>query len=459
MLDIKLLRENPDIVRESQKKRGMPEKEVDWVLELDKKWRGLKFEVDNLKSKRNKISQEINQAKKEKNESKAKDLIKQAQKIPKEIAKLEEESKKLEQERNSVLENIPNIVDKSIPVGDASKNKILEVFRKPKKFSFQVKDHEELLLNRDLLNMNKAAEVAGARFYYLKRDIVKLNQALINFALDFLAKKDFVLVQPPYMLKKETLNTALPLSAFEESIYKIEGEDLYLIGTAEHALNAYYFNEILIGKDLPIRFAGLSPCFRKEAGSHGKDTKGIIRIHQFEKIEQFVFCKPENSWKEFDLLLKNSKEMLKKLEIPFRFVVLSTGDIGRVPTKTIDFEGWFPSQKSYRELGSCSNCLDYQARRGNVRYDEAGKLNFVHTLNNTAIATERMIACLVENYQQKDGSIKIPKALQPYMNKQKIIIGIKRDEQIRNLPQIQNRHRSILHNEKKKNVKKKKRKS
>jgi len=430
MLDIKLIRENPEIIRESQKKRGMPEKEVDWVLEIDKKWRGIKFQVDNLKSKRNKISQEINQAKKQGDEKKAKELIKQAQNIPVEIEKLEEENKNLEKERNSVLENIPNIVDKSVPVGDASKNKVLKVFRKPKKFSFQPKGHEELLVALDMLNMEKAAEVAGARFYYLKRDIVKLNQALINFALDFLAKKEFVLIQPPYMLKKDTLNTALPLSAFEESIYKIEGEDLYLIGTAEHALNAYYFNETITGKNLPIRFAGISPCFRKEAGTHGKDTKGIFRIHQFEKIEQFIFCKSENSWKEFDLLLKNSEEMLKKLQIPFRFVLLASKDMGRVPTKTIDFEGWFPSQKAYRELGSCSNCLDYQARRGNVRYDEAGKLNFVYTLNNTAIATERMIACLIENHQQKDGSIKIPKALQPYMGKK--IIGAKRDEKKKN---------------------------
>jgi len=425
MLDIKLIRENPKVVRESQKKRGMPEKDVDSVLELDEKWRKIKFQVDNLKGKRNKISLEINQAKKEKNEKKAKELIKQARDIPMEIEKLEEENKNLEKERNSVLENIPNIVDKSIPAGDASKNKVVQVFKKPKKFSFPAKGHEELLVSLDMLNMEKAAEVAGARFYYLKRDIVKLNQALINFALDFLEKKDFVLVQPPYMLKKETLNAALPLAAFEEAIYKIDGDDLYLIGTAEHALNAYYFNETIAGKNLPIRFAGISPCFRKEAGSHGKDTKGIFRIHQFEKIEQFVFCKPEDSWKEFEKILSNSKEMLKKLEIPFRFVVLASGDTGRVPAKTIDFEGWFPSQKAYRELGSCSNCLDYQARRGNVRYDEAGKLNFVHTLNNTAIATERMIACLVENNQQKDGSIKIPKVLQPYMNRKKFIGKIK----------------------------------
>ncbi|HTZ41939.1 MAG TPA: serine--tRNA ligase [Candidatus Omnitrophota bacterium] len=421
MLDIKLIRENPEIVSESQKKRLMPEKDVDKVAELDVKWRKSKSRADELRAQRNTISKQINEAKKSHDEKKAKLLIRKASEIPKEIEKAEEHSKKLEEERNAVLENIPNIIDKSAPVGDASKNKVLEEFGKPEKFSFPARGHEEILLDLDMLNMNKAAEVAGARFYYLKRDIVKLNQALINFALDFLEKKGFILMQPPYMLKKETLNTAVPFAAFAESIYKIEGEDLYLIGTAEHALNSYYFNEIIPAKELPVRFAGVSPCFRKEAGSHGKDTKGIFRIHQFEKIEQFVFCKPEDSWKEFDMILNNTKEMFKKLEIPFRTVVLASGDTGRVPTKTIDFEGWFPSQDAYRELASCSNCLDYQARRGNVRYDEGGKLNFVNTLNNTAIATERMIACLVENFQQKDGSIKIPKVLQPYMGERKII--------------------------------------
>ena len=424
MLDIKLIRENPEVVRQSQKKRGMNEKDVDAVIGLDAKWRGLKGKGDELRAERNSISKEINEAKKAGDEKKAKGLIKKAGEIPQQIEKLEIEAKKLEEERNSVLENIPNIVDKSVPVGDASKNKVIEVVGKPEKFSFLAKEHDEILINLDLLNMDKAAQVSGSRFYYLKGDLVRLNQALINFALDTLEKKGFTLVQPPYMLKRDTMNSAVPFAAFAEAVYKIEDEDLYLIGTAEHALNAYYFNEILKGKDLPVRFAGISPCFRKEAGN-SKDTKGIIRVHQFEKIEQFVFCKPEESWKEFDSILKNTTELFKKLGIPFRVVLLATGDMGRVPTKTIDLEGWFPSQKAYKELASCSNCLDYQARRGNIRYDEAGKLSYLHTINNTAIATERMMACLVENYQQKDGTIKVPKVLVSYMNGKKVIGMIK----------------------------------
>ena len=420
MIDIKLIRENPELVKESQKKRSMSERIVDDFLKLDKKWKELKHEIDNLRSQRNKISEEINKAKKNKDEKKAQKIIKEAQKIPVEIVDKETEIKKIEEERNKIFEDIPNIVDKSVPVGDASKNKILETNGKPTKFNFQSKGHEELLTNLDCLDIERAGKVAGTRFYYLKRDIVRLNQAIINFALDFLQKKNFILMQPPFMLRKEALNSAIPLAAFEEMIYKIEGEDLFLIGTAEHALNAYYMNETLNKNILPIRFAGFSPCFRKEAGN-SKDTKGIIRTHQFEKVEQFIFCKPEDSWKEFELILDNSRQMLKLLEIPFRFVVLSSQDMGRVPTKTIDFEGWFPSQNSYRELGSCSNCLDYQARRSNTRFEEKGETKFVHTLNNTAIATERMIACIVENNQQREGSIKIPKVLQSYMGGKKVI--------------------------------------
>ena len=377
-----------------------------------------------IHKKRNRISESINQFKKQGKD--IADLIKQSKELPNKINDKEKILVEIEEKRTNLVENLPNIIDKSVPVGDFTKNKIMFTSGKPLKKKFKVKGHEELLLGADAVDIEKAGKVAGARFYYLKRDIVKMNFAIINFALDFLSNKKFILIQPPYMLNKKSLNSALPMAAFEEMIYKIENDDLYLIGTAEHALNAYYIDEVIPSKELPIRFAGISPCFRKEAGSHGKDTKGIFRVHQFEKIEQFIFCKKEDSWKEFDLMLNNSKQMLTKLKIPFRFVVLASQDTGRVPTKTIDFEGWFPSQKGYRELGSCSNCLDYQSRRSNTKYEENGQRNFVHTLNNTAIATERMIACIVENYQEKDGSIKIPTALLPYMNGVKKISPIKK---------------------------------
>lgn len=429
MLNINQIRETPNILKESLTKRGFDPNKVDEFLNIDNEWKDLKKQTEELRAERNKVSIEINELKKKGND--ISHLIKKSKELPVKIQEKEVLLKELENKRDYLLENFPNIVDKSVPVGDASKNKIIFTSAKPAKFKFQAKGHEELLSNLDCVDIDKASRVSGARFYYLKREIVKLNMAIINFALDNLNKKSFVLMQPPFMLNRASLNSAIPLAAFEEMIYKIENEDLYLIGTAEHALNAYYINETLKSEDLPVRFAGISTCFRKEAGSHGKDTKGIFRVHQFEKIEQFVFCKPENAWKEFDLILNNSKELLSKLKIPFRFVVLSSQDMGRVPTKTIDFEGWFPSQEEYRELGSCSNCLDYQSRRTNTKYEEKGVRNHVYTLNNTAIATERMIACIVENYQLKDGSIKIPTVLIPYMNGLKKIEPINHNKKLK----------------------------
>lgn len=423
MIDIKLIRENPEIVRESQRKRGFSSEEVDKIIKLDREWKELKKEVDGLRSKRNKISIEINEAKK--SGKNAEGLLKEAREIPKQLEEKEELSKEKLASRDFLLREIPNIIDKSVPAGNAEKNKIIKKIGKLKKLKFKVKDHAELLESAELIDTKKAAEVAGSRFYYLKGELVRLNQAIINFALDFLDKKGFSLMQPPYMLRKKALEGAVPLNAFEEMIYKIEGEDLYLIGTSEHALNAYYMNEIIPAKKLPARFAGISSCFRKEAGSHGKDTKGIFRTHQFEKIEQFVFCRQEDSWKEFNLILKNTESLFKQLKIPFRIVVLSSQELGRTATKTIDFEGWFPSQNAYRELGSCSNCLDYQARRSNIKYQDKNELKFAHTLNNTAIATERMIVCIVENYQQRDGSIKIPAVLVKYMGGKKKIAAAK----------------------------------
>jgi seryl-tRNA synthetase len=414
MLNINQIRENPNILKESLTKRGLDPIKVDEFLSIDSEWKDIKKQTEELRAERNKISVDINESKKQ-----GKDishLIKKSKELPIKIQEKETLLKDLESKRDYILENFPNIVDKSVPVGDASKNKIIFKSGTPTKFKFPVKGHEELLVGLDCLDIDKAAKVSGARFYYLKRELVKFNMAIINFALDTLNQKGFILMQPPFMLNRSSLNSALPLAAFEEMIYKIENEDLYLIGTAEHTLNAYYNGDVIKSEDLPIRFAGVSTCFRKELGSHGKDTKGIFRVHQFEKIEQFVFCKPEDSWKEFDLILNNSKILLTKLKIPFRFVVLSSQDMGKVPTKTVDFECWFPSQKQYRELGSCSNCLDYQARRNNTKYEEKGTRNYLYTLNNTAIATERMIACIVENYQLKDGSIKIPTVLVPYMN-------------------------------------------
>jgi len=410
MLDINLLREKPEKVKKSLKKRLLPETIVDNFLEIDKEWRILKVEVDNLRARRNKISQEINLAKK--SGKSINNLIREAKEIPKKLLEKEKRIDNIGKKRLELWRNIPNLPSEDVPAGDETKNKVLKKFGKARK---KLKEgHAEILEKAGLIDTKKASEVSGSRFYYLKNELVKLNFALVNFALDFLSKKGFQLMQTPYMLKKQALEGAITLDTFKDAIYKIQDEDLYLIGTAEHALNAYKSNETLNPKELPLRIAGFSTNFRKEAGAHGKDTKGIFRTHQFEKVEQFIFSKPENSWEEFELILQNSIEMYKKLDIPFRVVLLAAGDMSKTATKTIDLEGWYPSQGEYRELGSCSNCLDYQARRSKIKYQESGELKFVHTLNNTAIATERMITCLVENNIQKDGSIKIPSCLWKY---------------------------------------------
>jgi seryl-tRNA synthetase len=409
MIDIKLVRDSPEVIKESNKKRNYPAEKVDEIINLDKEWRKIKEEIDALRARRNKVSEEINKAKKQNKD--AKTLIKEAQEIPQKLQEKEYAGEELKFKRDKLLRDNPNIIDKSVPVGPPEKNKVLKEYGDTKKTLLE--GHAEIMEKMDLIDVAKAASITGSRFYYLKKELVRLNHALMDFAMDFLSEKGFVLMQPPYMLKKEVLDTALTVDAFEDAIYKIEGEDLYLIGTAEHALNGYHNNEI-INVSKPIRYAGISPCFRKEAGAHGRDTKGIFRVHQFEKIEQFVFCKPEDAWKEFDLILNNSIEIFRALEIPFRTIVLSSQDTGRVPTKTVDLEGWFPNQKAYRELGSCSNCLDYQSRRGNIKYQDKQELKFVFTLNNTAIATERMLCCLIENGLQPNGNIKIPKALWKY---------------------------------------------
>ena len=418
MLPIELIRDEPEKVKESMKKREADPSKIDKLLDLDKKWRDLKQNVDDLRHKRNELSKKINKAKKNKKEKKAKKLIKKAKDIPKKIEKKEGDMESVQEDRLHIWRNIPNIVQEDVPSGGEENYKVLEEYGEIKKKKLK-KGHADLMEGW-LIDTEKASQVAGSRFYYLKGDLVKLNQAIINFALDYLRDKEFQLIQPPFMLNREALEGAVTLEAFEDAIYKIENEDLYLIGTAEHALNTYHSGEELNPKTLPLRYAGFSSCFRKEAGAHGKDTKGIFRVHQFEKVEQFIFSKPEDSWEEFQLLLQNTIELFKAMEIPFRTITLAAGDTSKAATKTIDVEGYFPSQEKYRELASCSNCLDFQARRTNTRYQKDGDLEHVYTLNNTAIATERMITCLIENHIQEDGSIKIPKALQKYTGFKKI---------------------------------------
>jgi len=418
MLDIKFVRDRPDIVKESLKRRGIPEKcdMVDEVLRDDKEWRRIQTETNNLRGKRNKLTEQIAKARRQGEDVSS--LVSQAETIPAEIKKLEDESQTLENKVTNILLTLPNIIDVSVPFGvDENGNVEIKKWGAPPQFDFTPKDHIDLADKLRLIDLERAAKVAGARFYYLRGDLVKLNYAVLKFALDFIEKKGFVLTQPPYLLRRAAIGGAVALSDFEDVIYKIEGEDLYLIPTAEHALLAQHMNEVIDGKSLPLRYGGISPCFRKEAGAHGRDTKGIFRIHQFEKVEQFIFCKPEDSPNEHENLLKNAEELYQTLKIPYRVVNVCTGDLGTVAAKKYDLEAWMPGQGKYREVVSCSNCTTYQAVRSKIRFrdrpDEPTK--WLHTLNSTLTASERTLIAIMENYQDKTGSIEIPEVLKPYM--------------------------------------------
>jgi len=421
MLEMKFIREHADIVKADLNRRGAVDKLawVDELLQQDQKWRSLQAQANALRQQRNKLTEQIAKLRKEGRD--AAPVMREAEAIPDKIRELEQEAGNIRERINQILMQLPNIMHESVPTGkDEHDNVEVRKWGTPPQFSFKPLDHIDLAFKLDLVDLERAAKVAGARFYYLKRDLVRLNYALISYALDFISRKGYMLIQPPYLLRRDILSGAVALSDFEETIYKIEGEDLYLLATSEHALNALHFGEILDGKTLPLRYGGVSPCFRKEAGAHGRDTKGIFRVHQFEKVEQFVFCKPQDSWSEHEKLISNAEELFQALNLAYRVVNVCSGDLGTVAAKKYDLEVWLPGQNSYREAVSCSNCTSYQAVRSNVRYRDrtSDPTEYVHTLNSTFVATERTLIAIMENFQQSDGSIAIPAVLRPYMNGQ-----------------------------------------
>jgi len=416
MLDIKMIRENPESIRKMLKDRDV-QFDLDLLLELDKKRREMIISTDNLRKKKNEMSIKISETKKMGNE--ATPIIQEMQVVSKELTNLEEVQNKTESEYSKLALTIPNVLHESVPCGDDSANKEIRKWGAAPQFDFEVKDHIDISESLNLLELERAAKTAGARFYYLKGDLVMLNQALIQFGLDFLSEKGYTMFQPPYMINRKSMEGAVILDDFEDVIYKVEDQDLYLIGTSEHAMVSMYSDEILDGNSLPARYAAISPCFRKEAGAHGKDQKGIFRVHQFEKIEQFVFSKPEDSWKEHENMIAITEEFFQKLEIPHRVVLLSSGDMGKISAKTYDLEVWMAGQNAYREVVSCSNCLDYQSRRLKIRFrDKTNEdTKYIHTLNSTLVATERTMVAIMENFQTKDGHVNIPNVLQKYMGK------------------------------------------
>jgi seryl-tRNA synthetase len=419
MLDIKLIRTNPGRVRNNLKKRGDPEnlKMLDQLIRHDKRWRQLLTELNEFRHERRLITTDIATLKK--NGEDASDKISKAREIDKEITALEKQVNAYEEKVHYCLMETPNLLHESVPTGkDEHDNVPIIKWGEIPKFSFPVKNHIDLGLNLDIIDIERAGKVAGSRFFYLKREGVLLDMALMSFALEEMIKKGYTPMEPPFLMRRKPYEGVVALGDFESDLYKVENEDLYLIATSEHPMAAMYMDEVLKAKDLPLKLVGVSANFRKEAGAHGKDTRGIFRTHQFNKVEQFVFCKPKDSWNNHEELIRNAEELVQKLDLPYRIVNCCTGDIGTVAAKKYDIEAWMPAQNAYREIISCSNCTDYQARRLNIRYrkkEGAPPKGFVHTLNSTALATGRTIVAILENYQQEDGPVIVPEVLRKYM--------------------------------------------
>ncbi|MFI5404335.1 MAG: serine--tRNA ligase [Candidatus Gagatemarchaeaceae archaeon] len=417
MMDVKLIRESPESVVRSLRRRGTPQKAalVEEAAQADADWRKLKTEADRLRHRQNELTGEVAAVKKKGESIDAK--LAEIKDIPREIKDLDARADERYARLSKILLSLPNILHDSVPEGkDESQNVTVRSWGKQPKFDFKPKDHIDVLSALGMVDMERAAKVAGARFSFLMGDAVKLEHAIMQYALDFLMARGFTAVEPPFMLNRSSYEGVVNLDDFGPVIYKLEGEDLHLIATSEHPLVSMHRDEILEASDLPIKYCGFSPCFRVEAGAHGRDTKGIFRVHQFYKVEQVVFSKPEESWKLHEELVSNAEQIYQALGIPYRVIALCSGDTGFMSAKTYDLEAWLPSQGNYREMASASNVTDFQARRLLIRYREKQNVptTLVHTLNSSAVVTRTLVA-LVENFQQKDGSVKIPKVLGPYM--------------------------------------------
>jgi len=430
------VRNDPEKLKWNLRVRGLDESLVDKAVALDIKWREEQKKLDMLRHERRKLTKDIGKL-----SGKEKELIiNKARELSREIEKLEVEVNRIKRERDQILLSLPNILHESVPIGyDEDDNVPIRYWGKPKvqkKFleqfleiikgfnveyeviDYEIKGHADISEQMNLVDTLRAAKVAGARFYYLYSDLVWLDFAITMYALEYMVKQGFIPVYPPLMLNRKAYEGVTTLADFEEMLYKIDGEDLFLIATSEHPIAALFMNEVLEERELPLKFVGFSPCFRKEAGAHGRDTKGIFRVHNFNKVEQFVFCLPEDSWEWHEKLIRNAEEIFKGLGLPYRIVNICSGEMGSVAAKRYDLEVWMPAQGKYREAVSCSNVTDWQSYRLNIRYAERRGLptkGYVHTLNSTAVATSRAITAILENYQEPDGTVKIPSVLRKYL--------------------------------------------
>ncbi len=418
MIDLKLIRNNIDYVKKKLEKRKDFDFDIlDQIKDLDKNWRDLKKKLDDLKALKNSENEKINLIKK--SGGNIEEQVKKVKEITKKIEDLESKVKDFYSLLEQKLKQVPNLLDDEVPEGlDDEDNVTIREVGERKKFNFKVRNHIELCEKNDWFDLETASKVAGSRFYYLKNELVLLEFALVNYVLNKFYKKSYTCLDVPPMLRREIIDKSISLEDFEDVIYKIEKEDLYLIGTAEHSIAPLFLNKILKYNELPKKFIAFSPSFRKEAGVT-KDSKGIFRVHNFNKIEQFIFSNQEDSPKFLEELINNAEEIFKELEIPYRVVDICSGDIGNFASRKYDLEAWLPSQEKYREMVSASNYREYSARRLNTRYQtKNNEIKFVHTLNSTAIALTRTIIAIIENHQTEDGNVKLPKVLQEIMGRE-----------------------------------------
>ena len=418
MLDIKFVRENPDVVKENIRKKFQDQKipMVDEVIALDQENRNIKQEVESLRANKNKISKQIGALMAQGKKEEAEEVKKEVEASGARIDELSAREKEVEEKIKTIMMTIPNIIDPSVPVGkDDSENVEIERFGEPVVPDFEVPYHAEIMESFDGLDLDSARKVAGNGFYYLMGDIARIHSAVISYARDFMINKGFTYCVPPFMIRSDVVTGVMSFAEMDAMMYKIEGEDLYLIGTSEHSIIGKFIDTILPEDTLPRTLTSYSPCFRKEKGAHGLEERGVYRIHQFEKQEMIVVCKPEDSKMWFDKLWQNTVELFRTLDIPVRTLECCSGDLADLKVKSIDVEAWSPRQKNYFEVGSCSNLGDAQARRLKIRVNGENGKYFAHTLNNTVVAPPRMLIAFLENNLNADGSVNIPKALQPYM--------------------------------------------
>ncbi|MBI2464305.1 serine--tRNA ligase [Candidatus Peregrinibacteria bacterium] len=425
MLDLKMIRQNPEAVKSGIKKKGRDPKLIDNILVLDKEYRELLVNVEELKSLKNKASDEIAKSPKDQRQK----LIDTMQDVTKKEKNLEEKMKKVKEELDAMMIELPNPPLESVPEGkNENENKVIKTVGEKPSFDFKPLDHMALGERLNLIDIENASKTSGTRFYYLKNEAVLLEFALVQFVIGKLIKKGFSPIIPPVLVQEKAMFGTGFFPADRNEIYHVnprsetnpDGDDLFLVGTAEVPLCMLHYDSILANEKLPLRYAGFSTCFRREAGSYGKDTKGILRVHQFDKIEMFSFCDPKKSEKEHELILSLEEEIMKELGFHYQVVLICGGDLGAPAAKKYDIEVWLPGQQRYRELTSCSNCTDFQARRSNIRYKTAKGNEILHTLNGTACAIGRTLIAILENYQNKDGTVTVPEVLRSYVGKEKI---------------------------------------